>query len=959
MRNKVLFIIIIVVVIPFLSLTQNPLDVKEYKLPNGLTVYLNEDHTAPVVMGAVAIKGGSKRDPKNSTGIAHYLEHMMFKGTDMMGTIDYNSEKIWLDSISLKYDELAKTQDESQRLAIQKKINEYSLKAGEYAIPNEFDRIVAQMGGTYVNAFTNEDNIVYFNLFPPNQIEKWMMLYSHRFINPVFRLFQSELETVYEEKNMSMDNFFSIMYETFLKHFFKVRPYGQQTVLGSIEHLKNPSLSEMYHYFQTYYVANNMALMISGDIKADEIIPLIEKYFGVWKNAEVPPMSEIKEEPFKGREFIELKMSPIPLGVVGFRGVKEGDADQPVLDIISQILYNNSSTGFFNKLFMDNKLMMAMVMQNTYVDDGGIVILFVPKILKQSLEDAESLVMAELERLKNGDFTDEYLESIKLNLVKYHKTRMEDMRYRPFYILSCFNTGKPWQEELEYPDKIAKITRQEVIEIAKKYFNENRLVMYSKMGKPDKEKLDKPGFEPIIPKNTEQISIFGQELERVAVKHIEPKFIKIDHDVMIQDITDKVHVYHSKNPINDIFSLTLKFGAGTTQIPLLEYGASYISLLGTSQKSFDEFNKEMQALGSSVGFTASKSYFTISLDGLDKNLESTIKLLNEFLNDIKPDPSHLSKFPREAITNRKTENKDPDAIGEALKEYALYRDKSVYLNRQTIKQVKSLNSDSLLASVRKAMTYELEIDYCGTYDIHQIVKMINDNFDHSKISVKSISPIIYDRVQHTENTIYLLEDKDLIQSQIYLIKEGNVNNDEERALADAFNEYFGNGMNSIVFQEIREFRSLAYTAYAVYQTSYYKNKQGLFYAYLSTQSDKTLDAIEAMTKLINEMPQKPDRMETVRAVLLQSINSGFPSFRSLPSTVSDFLKRGYNDDPNRFNSTYWQNMSFSQIADFFKNNLENKAVVICIAGDTKRIDKEKLAQFGKIIVVKKKKVFSK
>jgi len=959
MKLKIIFSLLFITGFLFSLVSQNPLEVREYKLSNGLTVYLNEDHSMPVIMGAVAIKGGSKCDPKHSTGIAHYLEHMMFKGTDKLGTTDYASEKIWLDSISLKYDELAACKDENQSIIIQKKINEYSLKAAEYAIPNEFDRVIAQMGGSFVNAFTSDDNIVYFNLFPPNQTEKWMMLYSHRFINPVFRLFQSELETVYEEKNMSMDDFFSMMYETFMKNFFKVKSYGQQTVLGSIEHLKKPSLTEMYKYFETYYVANNMALMLSGDFNQDEIIPLIEKYFGVWRNAEIPQPEQTKEEEFKGREFVEVKMTPVNVGIIGFRGVKEGHPDQIALDIISEILYNNSSTGFFNKLYTDNKIMMAMLMQNTYVDDGGIVVIFVPKILKQSLQDAEELVMNELNRLKKGDFSDEYLETIKLNLIKYHKTKMENLQNRPFFILNCFNTGQNWQEQLNYPDKIARLSKADIIAVANKYFTDNCLVLHSKMGTPKKEKLTKPPYEPVVPPNTEAQSEFSKALEEIKTTELSPKFIIAGKDVLVEPLRDLVTLYTAVNPMNDVFSLEFEFGVGSAQIPMMEFAANYLSLLGTQQKSYDEFNRAVQSLGSSISFSASKSYFRIRIDGLEQNLEPTLKLLKEILTEMKDDPSQLDKFPREAMITRKTESKSPDEIGYALKEFALYNEKSVYLNRLTVKEIKKLKSDSLLLTIKKALSYELQIHYCGQQDINQVKAMINHELNFLNVSVKSNSPVVYDRQNPTENLIYILNDKDLIQSQIYIMKEGNVNSDQERSIIYAFNEYFGAGMNSIIFQEIREFRSLAYTAYGTYQTSYYKDKAGFFSGFLSTQSDKSIEAISAMTQLLSAMPEKSERMETIRAVLLQSINSNYPSFRSLTSTVADYLDRGYSNDPNIGHTQYWKEMNFDQLSEFFKNNLQNKSYIICIAGDASRIDMKKLAKFGKIIEVSKKDIFSK
>ena len=177
-----------------------------YELENGLTVMLNSDENANSVYGAVVVKGGGKQDPAEATGIAHYLEHMLFKGTNELGTVNYEAEKVYLDSIEILYELLGTTENQEKRLTIQKKINDLNIKASEFAIPNEFTKLTEGFGGTGLNAFTSNDVIAYFNQFPSHQMNKWLDLNSHRFKNPVFRLFQSELETVYEEKNRSMDN---------------------------------------------------------------------------------------------------------------------------------------------------------------------------------------------------------------------------------------------------------------------------------------------------------------------------------------------------------------------------------------------------------------------------------------------------------------------------------------------------------------------------------------------------------------------------------------------------------------------------------------------------------------------------------------------------------------------------------------------------------------------------------
>jgi len=190
--------------------------------------------------------------------MAHYLEHLLFKGTDELGTSDYEKEKPKLDSIAILYEKLALETDKDSKLAIQQLINKQALEASKYGLPNEFDKLLKGIGSTRINAFTDYDITFYHNLFPSHEIEKWLDIYAERFKNPVFRSFQSELEVVYEEKNRAMDGMERKIYEEINKALFPNLPYDQWDVLSKVEHLKNPSLQKMQAFYDKNYVAKNM-----------------------------------------------------------------------------------------------------------------------------------------------------------------------------------------------------------------------------------------------------------------------------------------------------------------------------------------------------------------------------------------------------------------------------------------------------------------------------------------------------------------------------------------------------------------------------------------------------------------------------------------------------------------------------------------------------------------------------
>ena len=939
------------------SQVPNNLKVERYELPNGLTVILNEDPQASIVLGAIAIKTGGKYDPANHTGTSHYLEHMMFKGTDEIGTIDYKAEKVYLDSIVMKYDELGATTDEVRRKEIQKEINALSLKAGKYAIPNELDKMLDGIGATMVNAFTSEEVVAYFNEFPVNQMEKWMELYSHRFKHPVFRLFQSELETVFEEKNMYSDEFSSNLIESFFAHFYKKHPYGTQTVIGTADHIKNPSLTTMQKMYDTYYVPNNMALIMTGNFKISTIKPMIEKYFGVWKRREVPTYPEYIEEPFDGVESVEVAISPVRIGALGYRTVPMGDKASYVLEVCQALLNNSSSTGYLDKLMNDGKLLGAVTMSYPRLDNGGYMVMYVPKIIGQKFEDAEALVVNEINRLHTEKVDKELLESVKLELIKTAMQQMEDPQMRAYKMGECFLSGMKWEEVLDYPNIIAKITPEDVMHVAEKYLNANYLSFHSKMGFPKKDKLDKPGFDPVIPENAEAQSEYAKNFENMPFKDIKPQFITEGKDYEYLNLTNGVDVYYSKFEQNDIFNFEIKFKTGTKDNPIYDELSSYLQLIGTSEKTNEEFNRELQKYAASFSVVADDDYFTVSIDGFNKYFKESVMAVMQLLVDPKADDSKLKRIVEEAMMNRQMEKKSTDDVARALLQYGIYGEKSEYLRRTSQKQVSKITSDDLLNALKEVLTHSYSVHYSGNLGEDAIVEMVK-NFEFTPVNFDENFPKILPVTNYSENTVLFLNDPKALQSKIYFYVQGDNVDQSHYASMDAFNQYFGTGMSSIVFQEIREFRSMAYTAYAVYSKGRTIKDKTAFYAFVGTQSDKTIDAIKVMTELMIKMPMKDNRMPNVKNYLTQSLLTSKPSAREVTEVVENWKTFGYKSDPRVEKYEAYKNLDFEDIIRFYSDNLQGRPMLITIVGNKKSIDMKELAKFGKIVEVKQKSILN-
>ncbi|MCE3294894.1 MAG: Peptidase [Crocinitomicaceae bacterium] len=929
----------------------DPLKTTQYTLKNGLTVMLTENHNTPQIFGVVAVKAGGKNDPKEATGMAHYLEHMLFKGTEEMGTWDYQSEKVHLDKIEALYEELGKTTDEAKRAEIQKKINDEAILAGKYAIPNEMDRMLSEIGGTNVNAFTTEDFTAYHNEFPSNKLEHWLKIYDHRFEKPVFRLFQSELETVYEEKNRSMDSPFSEVIDVFNKNFWKNHPYGQQPIIGHTEHLKNPSLQKMYEYFNTYYVANNMVLALSGDFDTQEAIRLIEMYYSDWRTGTVPVFPEYAEAEFKGAETVEIKATPIKAMLRGYRAPKNNHPDQLKLQIANYMLSNGEGSGLLDMLGTDGKLSYAGMMPMEYNDYSASIIFAVPKIVGQDFPEAEKLMDEQLDLLRKGSFDQLFFEGAKTSLIKDFERQLERNDSRALMLITAFTANVSWDAYLKNYLELKNITKEDIVAVTNKYYGPNYLALYSRMGTPKKDKLNKPAFEPVIPVDG-KVSAFAQTWRQTETPGIQAKFVDFQKDIRSEKLADLVTLKMVNNPYNQIFNLEFSWGIGTDHNALLFYLPNYLNKLGTASKNATEFKKALFEVGASMYFHANDNTFRLSVEGVDSKYSETIALVMDFLKNCKEDQKAIKILADEIKSERKMNNEDLGMLLSATQAYALYGKDSRYLRELSAKEIEKITAKQFTDLFSECMGYELNISYVGTKPGSEIVSSVKKVVEIKTPSKAKLPKKVLAKQGFDSPKVYFLNDKKAVQSQINFMIDGAPMKPDVIGNMKAFNLYFGADMSSLVFQEIREFRSLAYSTNARYQMAEKPGQNSWFYAYVGCQGDKTPEAIQVMSELITNMPVKREREDGIRSSLISDAKTSRPGFRELISSVERWEEMGFSQDPNKNLLTYFSDLSFDQIESFYSQEIKGRPMQIFVVGNSGKFDTKTLEKYGKIIKVK-------
>lgn len=939
----------------------NPLKVTEKKLSNGMTVWINEDHSQPKVYGAVIVKAGAKDCP--NTGMAHYFEHILFKGTDKIGTVDYAKEKPWLDSISAKYDILAETKDTNKRNIIQKDINRLSIKAGEYAIPNEFSSLITSFGGTGLNAFTSFDETVFHNSFSPQYIHQWCELNSERLMSPVFRLFQGELETVYEEKNMYSDNMLMQPAEDAESKIFAGTPYAY-SIIGSTENLKNPRLGEMKEFYNKYYVANNMTLILTGDVNADSISNILENTFGRIRSGKVEKEQPFNLKPLKDLATMKLKL-PIPIvkaGGIVYRAPIDRDSDYNAFTVALGLLNNSSETGLLDSLRNDNKVMYAIAMMSPFKETNVVGVGFVPNIPFGSRKKAERMCVEQIEKLKKGDFSDDFLNSTKLLLEKDAQENLENIDNRANIMTTAASHGLSWENVLDKGKDIAAVSREDIMRIASKYFSDDCVRAIKTFGHYPKDKISQPGYSPIKPKHAGEQSEYAKEIKAMPTQDIKPKLIDFDKDANTIKLAPKARLYTVKNPSNDLFKLELIYHRGFDNDNRINDVAEYIGSIGTEKHSKNEFAKAMQKLGSSYSIDANRNNFIITLSGFDNNLSSSLKLLRELLDSAKADKKKFNDILKDKKLHQKTAFKDNASIANMMEQKIMYGNNSIFIKRCSNKDFKKNKPEDFINLFKDVQNYDMSIVYSGKLDDTEVEKIIKQEIPVNRCK-QDYEPINYKLEAYSTPTVYIYNNPKARQTVISsYINIPQMPTEEDRARLDLWGNYFGSGMSSVLFQEIREFRAYAYYSHGYTLTPslpHYSNYPTGFASKMGVQSDKSMAALEVLDSLYKNMPLRENNITATKQSEINNINNKYPDFRSMGSTIDSYIMNGYTADPNTAATSIIPQLGFGDCKKFYDVYVKNKPIIYYIVGNMKTINRDALAKYGKVVEMKKDDIFRK
>ncbi len=936
------------------SVPNDPLQTRIYTLENGLKVYLSVNKDKPRVQTFIGVRVGAKNDPAETTGLAHYFEHLMFKGTKNFGTSDYAAEKPLLDQIEALFEKHRNTTDEAERKAIYAEIDSISQEASKIAIPNEYDKLMSSIGSKGTNAFTSYDVTAYMEDIPSNEIENWAMIQADRFTNPVIRGFHTELETVYEEYNMSLTRDGRKVYETINSALFPHHPYGTQTVIGTQEHLKNPSIINIKNYFDTYYVPNNMAVCMVGDINPDEVIEIVDKYFGSMESKELPELKTEPEQPIQEpivKEVVGLEAANV---AIAYRLPAANTQDAAILEFVDYLLTNGKAGLIDLNLVQKQKVLRAGSYTNPMADYSIFQMNGTPKE-GQTLEEVKDLLLEQLDMLKKGDFEDWLLEAVINNFKLEQYYQRQEYQYGAFILLNAFINDMNWKDQVNKIDFQSKLTKQDVMDFCNKYFKDNYVVVYKREGKPDDKKIDKPQITP-IPTNRDNESEFLASIKAREIKPIEPVFLDYSKDLSISTVKNNIPLLYKQNTINPLFSLFYVFEMGNNHDKVLGTAFNYLNYLGTSTKTAEEIKSELYKMACSFNVMATNDRVYVYVSGLNDNFEKAMSLLEERLADAKADKEAYDNLAMDILKNRSDAKLNQYSNFGQLNSYAVWGPKSPSTNILTEAELKSMDPEELVKRTKNLKNIEHKIMYYGPLTEKKVVELVNKNHAVGEILQPIAEPSKFVEQSTSENRV-LLAHYDAKQIYMSMRHKGDGFDKGIEADRTLYNTYFGRGMNSIVFQEMREARGLAYSAWAGYERPGKPDRSYSINTFIATQNDKMKEAIDAFNSILNDMPESEKAFDIAKESILTNIRTERILREDILWNYLEAQEFGYDTDSRKELFEKIPNMTLSHVKNFQSKYIKDKPLTYCILGDTKDLDMKTLNEIGKVTILTQEEIF--
>jgi predicted Zn-dependent peptidase len=903
-----------------------------HRLSNGMTVYLSPDAQEPAVIAHVAVHAGSSFDPELSTGLAHYLEHMLFKGTSQLGTLDYAQEKPHLQRIAQLYDELRKPG--ADRDKVLRDIDRETQDAATFAVPNELDQLYARLGLTGLNAYTDNDATVYVAKVPKNRLAQWAKVEATRYADAVFRLFWPELEAVYEEKNRGLDNPRTRVREAFMRAMFPHHGYGWSTTIGETDHLKNPAYADMEAFFRRYYTPENMAILLAGDVD-ESVLPVLEQAFAGFKRAaaEAPPPGAPPK--LHGRSQIDVTVPTNPGIVLGWPLVAATHADRPALEVLDRIVLDGTSGIMARDLLLPQKVATAGSSPR-FLRDAGFFQMYADSLTGQGPAELEKLLLAVVEKLRHGEFSDDEVAAAILAIDLDDQRGSESNPGRMQVMERAFIDSEEWSSVVARPARLRRVTKADVVRVAQTYLTGDFLAVRKIKGELAASKIAKPGITP-VKVDPSRHGTFAQSILDMPVAPIEPVAIAAGRDYQRQAVATGPLITVA-NPRNGLFAVRYDYDVGRADDRLLCLALDVLRVSGAGDRTAEQVGQELHRLGVEVTTTCSRREASITFSGLDANLEPAFALARAWLAAPAFDQATIHGRVATIKTERTNALANPQVIANAQQDFARFGKDTEFLVVPSNRELDAVTPAQLKATLANFLHWRHRTSYFGprAADAAATLIVLGDG----KRPTPAKPPVRF----RAPNTA-LVTDQPTAQTHIWMIWPRTPTNEADRAAGTMFGQY----MRPVLFQEVREARGLAYTVTGGYGPGARKADAAQLFAYVGTQGDKAKDAIDALIATLRA-PLDAKRFAEARDSLTETYRVARIPPRDIASAVYLWEDQGEAKDPRA--ARYARATAVDQAAlERWRTAALARPVILSVTGDHQKLDDAQLGKLAPVTMV--------
>jgi predicted Zn-dependent peptidase len=963
------------------------LDIKEISLDNGLRIFVVERPATPTFAARYQFGVGGASDPKGRSGIAHLLEHMMFKGTTGVGTLDAEKEAPLMERLSQLWHQLHEeldkkddpfTEADSDKIeALREEIERVSAEQKKLIVKNEYDELMSRAGAVGMNASTGNDITRYYVQLPSNRLELWFRMESDRLLNPIFREFYSERDVVLEERRLRVENTaWGRMREAMGALLFAAHPYGQP-VIGWPRDLQRLVREDAMDYFTTYYSPSNCIMTLVGDVKADEVRRLAEKYLGGWKRQNLPrlPITSEPEQEGERRRVVEFDAEPILS--MAWRTVPEGHPDQYALDVLSKVLGGLYSSRFDETIVQKERLVSGAATSHPTLRYSGYFIAYGVLRGEHTAAELEQAMEREIKRIQDDGITSVELERAKTAV---EVSRVESLKSNAGLASrianAVFFSGSTDYFE-EYENRINAVTVEQVKEVAVEYLQPRRKnvvevrkvegsgggggghgadVAHQRGAIPERGRLHSSGFEQAMKliRSAKDIKLhipeIGKEVQRVELDSGITVFIKEDHTAPSVEMSFRWLGGSNSAPVEKLAPFKLASS-------LLDEG-------GTERLSPTELQARKDELGMSFsirfGSTLCSGYFW----SLTRNFEQSFDLALEVLIRPRLDQERLQTLKGQYIEQMRRRSESPGRAATVLLNHVIYKDHPRLGYVPSKEEIEAITSTEVREIWKRYLGKgNLYITVVGDFDATTMLETIENKLGGWRMA-EDDSRLFITHEPFIRPGAYLVE-KELPQPAVRIYHQIDVDrraSREDHAALEILNDILGgSGFRSRLMERLRSDEGLTY---GIYSGVSHEGRPGVpgriritYQTKKASVAHSIKSVLEEIRKIIKEKVGEPEVQEQIESwrnrFIFRYTNDFYIVSRLMGNELDD---RPYDFDSIKLEQV--QKVTVEDVRRAAKKYLKPENLTVVVYGALTDEDKKELTEKYGLKALKHEEVFT-